>query len=311
MNCSRQTPRAGSLRSGYLFKKFLSLLRLVKKYLEKEINWLLKEKYPAFYSGGEKQKFPEAVKTDIERLKKGEPLDYVIGFHKFLDCWIDLSLRPLIPRPETEFWVAQAIAEIKKTRANKKVRCLDIFAGSGCIGLAVLKHLRNARVDFSEKEKKFLKQIKINAVLNKIERGRYRLIESDVFNNITEKYDYIFANPPYIAEKRKGKVQKSVLKFEPANSLFAGKDGLLYIRKFLEGAKNHLKKAPAFASTVVASDATTADTKATAGKGKIYLEFDSPQKQEIIDLLKKFGYSSYKFFRDQYNKWRYLVIIEY
>lgn len=260
----------------------------MKNNLQKEINWLLKEKY-----GGEMT--PKA-KTDIKRLEKGEPADYVIGFTDFSGCKIDLSSRPLIPRPETEFWAEKAIEEIKK-RGHREIRCLDIFAGSGCVGIAILKNIPFATVDFAEKNGKFLEQIKINCRLNKITSRRYKTVKSDVFSNIRGKprppalrlgvaggYDYIFANPPYVAKIKIKRVQKSVLKWEPASAVFGGKDGLFYVGKFLKEAKKHL-----------------------APEGKIYLEFDSWQKNKIAGISRKNGYSGFEFRKDQFGKWRYLT----
>ena len=280
------------------------------KSLQQEIRWLIDEKY-----GGNPPAGGAEAERDIARLKKGEHIDYVMGWVDFAGCRINLSKRPLIPRPETEHWVKQAIEEMQSvasrtikfslrftphppradvgTYASRKIssfsrrpRVLDIFTGSGCIGVAVLKHIRGAHVDFAEKEKKFLKQIKINAELNGIDSGRYRIFLSDIFSNIKGKYDYIFANPPYVAEERKAKVQKSVLEQEPNDAIFGGKDGLYYIRKFLKEARDHLKPS-----------------------GKIYMEFDSFQKQAMAKLLKQFGYTHFEFFKDQYGKWRYARII--
>ena len=103
--------------------------------LSKEIRWLLEEKYHG-------QLTPPA-KRDIARLQKGEHVDYVIGFVEFAGCRIDLSQRPLIPRSETEHWVHKAIAELRQESHDRKktdatpISCLDIFAGSGCIGVVL------------------------------------------------------------------------------------------------------------------------------------------------------------------------------
>lgn len=248
--------------------------------LQKEIQWLLEEKHQG--------KLTKAAKEDIARLKTGEHVDYVIGFVEFAGCRIDLSQKPLIPRPETEYWVEQAIQEVQKFNNCKKkvpVACLDMFAGSGCVGVAALRHIPGAKLDFAEKEKKFLRQIRLNLKKNGIPLRRARILQSDVFSSVKGTYDYIFANPPYIAESRKQSVQSSVLRQEPHGALFAGKDGLRYIARFLKEAKNHLKP-----------------------DGKIYLEFDSPQKREVEQLLKKFGYSTWQFRKDQYNKWRFAVV---
>lgn len=214
-----------------------------------------------------------------------KPIEYILGFSDFLNCKIDLSLEPFIPRPETEYWTSKAIEEIKER--GRKISCLDIFSGSGCVGIAVLKSCPELcqRIDFAEKEKKLLKQIKINLDLNDIERNKYRIIQSDIFKNIKNKYDYIFANPPYIPLTRINKIQKSVLLFEPKKALFGGKDGLFYVKKFLKEAKSHLKK-----------------------DARVYMEFDYFYKTDLEKLLKKFGYKNYKICKDQYKKERYLVI---
>ncbi|MBI2123847.1 MAG: methyltransferase [Candidatus Wildermuthbacteria bacterium] len=285
--------------------------------MEREIQWLLEEKYHG--------RLTPSAKKDIARLQKGEHVDYVIGFVDFLGCRIDLSSRPLIPRPETEYWVKGAIEhmlgnEILNNRfvpplrgrrsarsticppkaepcqiasaslfrnllPSHSFRCLDLFAGSGCIGVAVLKHIPRVHVDFGEKDKRLLSQIRLNAKKNGIKKARYRVIQTDLFSDIKEKYDYIFANPPYIAESKKSRVQPSVLKHEPREALFAGSDGLDRIRPFLNRVKDFLVEG-----------------------GVIYLEFDSFQKQPIDQYLKKVGYQSWQFFRDQYDKWRFAMI---
>ncbi len=244
----------------------------------KEIKWLLDEKYGGAMS--------DLARKDIKRLEKGEPVDYIIGFVNFLGCKIDLSLMPFIPEPETEHWVGEAIKEIGIL--SPEPRILDIFSGSGCIGTAILKNVSGVKVDFAEKENKFLKQIKINLEINNINKERFSVIKSDVFQNIKGKYDFILANPPYIALSRKNKVQKSVLKYEPKIALFGGKDGLFIIKKFLKEVRNHLNE-----------------------NGKVYMEFDSFQKNQLEKVLKSFGYKNFVFEKDQYGKWRYIVFQNY
>ncbi|MBM3206199.1 MAG: peptide chain release factor N(5)-glutamine methyltransferase [Candidatus Staskawiczbacteria bacterium] len=248
------------------------------KNFQNKIGWILQEKY----SG----KMTSEAKEDIERFKKGEPLDYIIGFTNFLGCKIDLSKRTLIPRVETEFWVEKIIDEINSTQLEENLQILDVFSGSGCVGIAIMRHIKNTDVVFADSEKNCLEQISINCKLNKVNKKRFSILNSDVFSNIKGKFDYIFANPPYIPTKSKNKIQKSVLKYEPSKALFGGNDGLQYVSKFLVDAKKFLKP-----------------------QGKIFMEFDSTQKIKIEELLKKFNYKSWKFKKDQYGKWR-LVVIE-
>lgn len=247
-----------------------------KHKIQKEIRWLLKEKY-----GGKPSK---EFEKDVKRLEKGEPVDYVIGFTEFLGCKIDLSKKPLIPRPETEFWIQKAIEQVKFIVRQDKIKILDMFSGSGCIGIAILKHLKNSQVTFADKDKKCLEQIKINLKLNGV-RSKFIVRQSDIFSNVKGKFYFIFANPPYIATKNKNKIQKLVLKYEPKAALFGGGDGLFYIRKFLKRAKDHLNDG-----------------------GKIFMEFDPPQKKQIKKLLEKFGYKKFELHKDQYSKWRWVII---
>lgn len=266
-----------------------------KFFLEKAVRWLKEEKYSQKKLS--QKKLDQYLKQDLLRIKRGEPIDYIIGFSYFLNTKIDLKYRPFIPRDETEYWVEQSFSEIRERIKNnsQEIKCLDIFAGSGCIGIALLKNFPSIKVDFIEKNKNFLKQIRINLKLNHIDTKRSRLIQSDVFSQLKKKkrsdylYDYIFANPPYLSRKRKNnknkknKINSNVLKWEPSQALFSGGDGLFCIKKFFKEAKEFLK-----------------------AEGKIYLEFDSWEKKDIEKIIKNYNYSSLRFFKDQYNKWRYL-----
>lgn len=244
----------------------------------KEKEWLLREKY-----GG--QKTDEFLK-DMKRLESGEPIDYLIGFFDFLGCRIDLSSRPLIPRTETEWWVEKAIKNLKENFGHpmSKYKILDLFSGSGCIGIALLKHLPSAEVDFGEKESRFVAQIEKNLVLNDVVPERATVFESDVFANIPQKkYDFTFANPPYISQGKIEAVQKSVLAHEPHGALFAENDGLFYIKKLLIEAPQFL-----------------------APNGKLFIEFDSWQKDEIEKLAALSPFHT-EFWKDQFDQWRVIV----
>ena len=108
----------------------------------KERAWLLRDKYQGMVA--------PAFLADVKKLEQGEPLDYVIGWREFLGCRIGLSERPLIPRVETEFWTELVIKKI----GQQPAKVLDIFAGSGCVGLAVLKHCPRAEVIFVDNEER-------------------------------------------------------------------------------------------------------------------------------------------------------------
>lgn len=206
----------------------------------------------------------------------------------FLNCKIDLSKKVFIPRPETEFWVRKAIGEIGNWQLQiGNLRILDLFAGSGCIGIAVLKNIENSFVDFVDIDENAIEEIKFNLRKNKIPKKRYRIIKSNLFENLkSEKYDIIFANPPYVALNRINEVDKEVLENEPKRALFAGTDGMAIIEKFLKEVKKYLKK-----------------------NGILYMEFDPLQKEKIKRILKKEGFQ-FSFHKDQFEKTRWVKIYE-
>jgi len=215
-----------------------------------------------------------------ERLKKEKER----GIISFLNCKIDLSKKVFVPRIETEFWVKRAIGQIKELYGGRtSLKVLDIFAGTGCIGICALKNIKKVKVDFVDVSKEAVEEIKINLKLNKIPRTRYRIYQSSMFEKLKgREYDVIFANPPYVAKERISEVQKEVLKAEPKEALFAGKDGMYYIRKFLKKVKKYLK-----------------------GKGVFFLEFDSLQKEKIQKILEKENFN-FQFYKDQFKKYRWL-----
>jgi len=301
----------------------------MKDKLNQEITWLLNEKYNG--------RLTAEAKKDITRLIKREPVDYVIGYKKFLGCKIDLRYMPLIPREETEFWVEEAIGDIsdkgwgnifcehpqaklpgsplakfcrghergrrwgdrayhKKHFPSPYQKILDVFAGSGCCGIAILKHISNSQCDFLDIDDNCLKQIRLNLKLNGIDKKRYHVIKSDIFSAfssanhklLTINYNLILVNPPYIGLSERKNIQKSVLDFEPKSALFAKENGLFFIKKFLQEVKNYLSE-----------------------NGVIYLEFGYNQKNDIAKLLKKFGYQNFEFHKDQFNKWRFVKILDF
>jgi len=218
---------------------------------------------------------------DLKKLKEGYPLDYLIGWSDFLNAKIDLSYKPLIPRVETEYWVWNYVfPEIKK-----EMEVLDLFAGSGAIGIGLLKNFDFLKVDFGEIKDENLKQIEKNLKLNNLESREVEIIKTDVFSNIRKKYDFILANPPYISKNKIELVQKSVLNFEDNLALFAEDDGLFFIKKLILEFKNFLKDG-----------------------GKIFIEFDDFQKNMIEDFLVKNKIEKFKFLKDQFDRWRVLII---
>lgn len=250
--------------------------------LSKDEQWLLDEKY-----GGQTS---DAFLTDCRRLQNGEPLAYVIGQIPFLNAAIYLDSHPLIPRPETEFWVEKAIEEIKSNQykarpctSSNSLRILDLCAGSGCIGIAAAQSLPEAFVDFAEFYTSHHATIEKNITVNEIEKNRTRIFGGDLFETVENQYDVIFSNPPYIDSKL-DRVAKSVKEYEPHSALYGGKNGMELIERIITEALKYLK-----------------------ANGLLYIEHEPEQSAEIKEIADKNGFTAITH-KDQYGIDRYSIL---
>jgi release factor glutamine methyltransferase len=201
---------------------------------------------------------------------------------EFLGCRIDLSKRPLVPRPETEFWVNKFLNSNPSVGSlgvrDSKLRILDMFTGSGCIGIAVASKLPNSQIVLSDKTNYISTPLPENA----------RFVQSNLFENISEKFDFILANPPYVPE---GEGVGGIMDEEPPDALYAGPDGLSVIRPFLAEAHKHLELGGGSPHSA----------------GQVWMEFGTDQEGEIEKILLTLPYSKFSFHPDQYGVLRYLV----
>ncbi len=215
-------------------------------YMNKDQGWLLDEKYDG--------KETSAYKADVQRLASGEPLAYVIGYQPFLGLNIYLDSKPLIPRPETEWWTEELITVMRKVwpawlvqdrrpedfpKGGDEFRFLDLCAGSGAIGCAVLKNVPNAQVYFGEIDDAHEATILKNIRENNLDESRADIRIGDLFEPFADiQFDIIAANPPYIPSSRV--LPSSIADHEPPLAFFAGEDGLEVIRRITIELPKHL-----------------------------------------------------------------------
>jgi HemK-like putative methylase len=221
-----------------------------------------------------------------------EPQAYSIGCVPFLSTNIFLDSRPLIPRTETEYWVQMAITDVLTSRPEltrfpsgvDTARVLDLCAGSGCVGTALLQEVLGARVDFVEIDSSHHQTIKKNLNANGISQSRARIYGGSLFDEVPKevKYDLILSNPPYIDPARIERVEEQVLAFEPALALLGGEGGMEYIERIIIEAPAHL-----------------------ARDGVLYIEHEPEQVKAIHKLARKMQYSSCQTNKDQYGLDRY------
>lgn len=175
------------------------------------------------------------LKEGIERLQNGEPVQYIIGNVNFYGNEIKVNKNVLIPRFETEELVEYTISYIKKM-FKEKINIIDLGTGSGCIAITLKKKI-NSNVSAIDISKEALEVARENAKKNKVEID---FIQNDMLDNISNKFDVIISNPPYISKNEE--IQDIVRKNEPSLALYADNEGLYYYEKIIKQAKKNLKE---------------------------------------------------------------------
>ena len=261
---SRSPPRA----AGVLFIIDLKRATLLSVNTTKVTDQLLQEKYQGVES--------EAFHTDCARLAAGEPYEYVLGYVDFLGAHIDLSYKPMIPRPETAFWVKQAIEELGQL--NRPLRLADTFAGAGNVGLALLKNLPTATVDISELDPALTPQIQKNIELNNIKPERAQVIAASALEGLTGQYDAIFAVPPYVPYEALLDLDPEMRDHDPHLAFFAHDEGHEFHKILIEKAYDLLVPG-----------------------GALYMEADFDHNDAIKKLVEGTRWKSLEFWPDPYG----------
>tara|TARA_B100000287_G_scaffold127847_1_gene119900 strand:- start:694 stop:1536 length:843 start_codon:yes stop_codon:yes gene_type:complete len=218
----------------------------------------------------DKEKFSFFNDLITER-SKGKPIAYILNKKDFWKYEFKVEKDVLIPRPDTEILVEQAL---KFTKNKINLRVLDIGTGSGCILLSILKEKKNfygVGVDIS---KKCINLSKTNAFKLGI-KNRLKLFNSSIDNFRYGKYDLIISNPPYINKLDFKYLNKDVVNFEPKSALYGGLDGTSEIRKVIKRSSELIKK-----------------------NGKLILEIGFDQKKKVTKLLNHNGFYIDKIFKD-------------
>ena len=191
-------------------------------------------------SGAEEISFREFLRRRANR----EPLQYITGRQEFYG--LDFAVTPdvLIPRPETESMVENAIEILREL---EKPRFCEVGVGSGCVSVSILHEVKTARAVGLDISEKALKIAAVNAEKNDVAE-RLELKISDVFDVLdalavlaTERFDLIVSNPPYIASADYAALQPEVRDFEPRTALTDGRNGLSIIEKIIAAAPDFLK----------------------------------------------------------------------
>lgn len=172
----------------------------------------------------------------MDRLKLGEPYQYIIGFTYFDDLKINVNQSVLIPRPETEelvYWVLESIQQ------QEKGVIIDWCTGSGCIALALKHHLKNWELHGIDVSNEALLMAQLNSETLKLNVKWHE--DTALIPSIQLKADVIVSNPPYIPIADKTEMHQNVLDFEPEIALFVpDNDPLLFYKAIAEYALKNL-----------------------------------------------------------------------
>ena len=177
----------------------------------------------------------------LQRRMEGEPAAYIIGEWSFYDLDLDVNRSVLIPRTDTELIATRAI-EVA-TLAGDGCRVLDLCTGSGCIGLAVAKHVTSARVVLADLSEDALHVARANARRNGL-TSRVMCLQADAMQappSMLGLFDVIVCNPPYIRSGEIPGLDHSVRDFEPIMALDGGEDGLDFYRSITSKWKDALR----------------------------------------------------------------------
>lgn len=228
----------------------------------------------------------EEISSDIEKmfwlqidaLNNNVPIQYIIKEQEFMGINFYVDENVLIPQPDTEVLVEEVISKIK---SNDKV--LDLCTGSGAIGVSIAKKISNISVDLLDISEKALKIAEKNAQKNNV---NVNIIQSNLFENVRNKYNIIVSNPPYIESETIKTLSEEVRK-EPLIALDGGQDGLDFYRIIAKNSKNFLKD-----------------------EGILALEIGYNQKENVIEILKNAGYINIYSKKDYGNNDRIVIAMK-
>ena len=212
--------------------------------------------------------------------KQKRPIAYILGFKDFWKYKFQVDKNVLIPRPETELIIEQALKNLPKL---SKKNILDIGTGSGCIIISIIKERENCKATAIDKSLKALKVAKLNAEMHHVQK-KIKFLNIDVDKYSANKYDVIVSNPPYIKDIEILSLDKDVKLNEPKLALSGGKSGLNKVFKVIKKSQKLLKT-----------------------KGKLILEIGDKQSKEVKKYLIKNNFNQIQVFKDLSKKDRCVV----
>lgn len=235
----------------------------------------------------------------LAQLKQEKPLQYILGVAHFMELELKVNENVLIPRPETEELVQWVLEDAKeqhdrdaeRSRSvistplnDRSLQILDIGTGSGCIAIALAKHLPNAKVYALDVSKEALKVAQENAKTNQVDIEFIHKSILDPGLDLELQFDIIVSNPPYVRDLEKSEIHKNVKDYEPNLALFVpDDDALVFYRAIVQFSERYLLK-----------------------KGSLYLEINQYLGEETKSVLKAHNFSEIELRKDIFGNDRML-----
>ncbi len=180
-----------------------------------------------------------ALNSIVRRRLCHEPLQYITGYTEFYGLRFRVGRGVLIPRPETEILVEEAVRLVNALGLPYPA-ILDLCTGSGCIAAAIARNLPSAKVVASDISAPAMRYALENAGLNGT--GNLVFVQGDLFEPVRgESFHLIVSNPPYVKEDELMSLQQEVCGYEPIEALNGGRDGLDFYRRILRTAPKYLR----------------------------------------------------------------------
>lgn len=204
-----------------------------------------------------------AIRKRAERI----PLQYITGEQEFMGLNFKVNSNVLIPRQDTETLVEETLKI-----CQPGMRILDLGTGSGCIVISIMKNAHGMTAAGSDISKQALLVAKENGKLHEVD---IEWIRSNLYENISGRFDLIVSNPPYIAQSDMLKLMPEVRDFEPAGALDGGADGLDFYRLIIAQSRDYLNQ-----------------------DGYLYLEIGYDQGPAVTNMMCAAGYREVSVIKD-------------
>jgi len=258
-----------------------SLARFLLMYMLDESSQLFSNKLSEQLSKEIEEKYFSLIEKHI---REDVPLSHLVGFEYFYDRKFKVTKDVLSPRMETEELIYKVVEYVKANKKNN-LKILDLCTGSGIIAITLKKELDQFFIDVvaSDISEEAIKVAEENAQFHD---ATIKFIQSDIFENIDDKFDIIVSNPPYIDRKDEVTMQDNVLKYDPHLALFAEEEGMYFYRNIIEKASSYLND-----------------------NGVIFFEIGYDQKDKIIKLADMNNYHA-EVYKDINGRDRMAFLVE-